>query len=88
MEVAGPSTPLTAPAPSTAVAQTPDDEGEFGDTVGSLPSEFRSPAPLAKTMNSRLSLCRGEAVDEVRPVVAFAVLAVWYLRLLWLRFPP
>jgi hypothetical protein len=60
-------TPLAAAAPASAprpsVAQTPEDE--HADTIGSLPSEFRSPAPMVRPLSSRMSLSRGEPVDEV-----------------------
>ena len=59
--IAGPQT-----VPGTLVADTPDAVAaeEAGDAVGSLPSEFRSPAP-SRVLSCRLSLSRGEPVDEV-----------------------
>ena len=66
----GVSTPLASAGPrsaarSVAMTETPDE----GDTVGCLPSEFRSPAPahapVNRVLNSRLSISKGEAVDEV-----------------------
>jgi hypothetical protein len=58
-------------AEKAPVAQTPDDEGEHEDTIGSLPSEFRSPAPAMRVLSSRMSVGKGDAAaDEVSAIVS------------------
>lgn len=67
--------------PGTLVADTPDAVAaeEAGDAVGSLPSEFRSPAP-SRVLSCRLSLSRGEPVDEVRASLVMSSLWICCVR--------